>query len=157
MRLFFAREPARTVGLSETVEGEHGRIEPRRARVCHQIGWLTTNRRFPGEPRFPDLAMIGMIGAEVERDGRVSLSHRSHLGSAPLCARDFARAARGHRGVENRLHWVMDVIFHHDLMRLRTENGPANMATVRHGALNLVRAIPDEASLKVRRKNRRLG
>lgn len=55
------------------------------------------------------------------------------------------------------MHWVMDVIFHHDLMRLRTENGPANMATVRHGALNLVRAIPDEASLKVRRKNRRLG
>ena len=46
----------------------------------------------------------------------------------------------------------MDVVFHDDLMRLRTEHGPANMATIRHAALNLIRAIPDKASLKVRRK-----
>jgi hypothetical protein len=54
--------------------------------------------------------------------------------------------------VENRLHWVMDVVFHDDLMRLRTENGPANMATIRHAALNIIKAIPDKASLKVKRK-----
>ena len=152
MRLFFAREPAGAFDAFETVDGEHGRIETRRARVCHDVGWLATDRRFPGEPRFPDLAMLGMIEAEVERDSRLTLSQRYWLGSAPLSARDFARAARAHWGVENRLHWVMDVVFHDDLMRLRTQNGPANMATIRHAALNLVRAIPDRASLKVRRK-----
>jgi predicted transposase YbfD/YdcC len=152
VRLFFAREPAGAFDAFETVDGEHGRIETRRARVCHDVGWLATDRRFPGEPRFPDLAMLGMIEAEVERDGRLTLSQRYWLGSAPLSARDFARAARAHWGVENRLHWVMDVVFHDDLMRLRTQNGPANMATIRHAALNLVRAIPDRASLKVRRK-----
>lgn len=155
VRLFFDREPESAFDAFESVDGEHGRIETRRARVCHDVAWLTTNRRFPGEPRFPDLAMIGMIEAEVERDGRdgrVSLARRYYLGSAALSARDFARAVRAHWGVENRLHWVMDVVFHDDLMRLRTEHGPANMATIRHAALNIVRAIPDKASLKVRRK-----
>lgn len=152
VRLFFDREPATAFDMFESVDGEHGRIETRRARVCHEVGWLSTNRRFPGEPRFPDLSMLGMIEAEVERDGRISVSRRYYLGSAALSARDFARAVRAHWGVENRLHWVMDVVFHDDLMRLRTGHGPANMATIRHAALNIVRAIPDKASLKVRRK-----
>ena len=46
----------------------------------------------------------------------------------------------------------MDVVFHDDLMRLRTRNGPANMAAVKHMSLNLIRHINDKASLKVRRK-----
>jgi hypothetical protein len=54
--------------------------------------------------------------------------------------------------IENCLHWVMDVVFHDDLMRLRTDHGPANMATIRHAAINLIRDIPDKASLKLRRK-----
>lgn len=152
VRLFFAREPGSRFECSQSVDGDHGRIETRWARVCHDVGWLSTTRRFPGEPRFPDLAMIGMIEAEVERDGRTSVSRRYYLGSAPLSAGQFARAARAHWGIENRLHWVMDVVFHDDLMRLRTKSGPANMATIRHAALNLIRAIPDQASLKVRRK-----
>jgi hypothetical protein len=46
----------------------------------------------------------------------------------------------------------MNVVFHDDLMRLRTDNGPANMALIRHAALNIIKAIPDKASLKVKRK-----
>jgi hypothetical protein len=64
----------------------------------------------------------------------------------------FAAAARARWGVENRLHWVLDVVFHDDLMRLRTANGPANMAVVKHMILNLIKEIPDKASLKTRRK-----
>src|SRR3546814_19831239 len=52
----------------------------------------------------------------------------------------------------NRLHWVLDVVFHDDLARLRTGNGPQNMAIVQHMALNLVRNPKDGHSLKVRRK-----
>ena len=59
---------------------------------------------------------------------------------------------RAHWGVENNLHWVMDVVFHDDLMRLRTQHGPANMAAIRHAALNLFKTIPDKASLAVRLK-----
>ena len=93
-----------------------------------------------------------MVEAEVERDGRTTIARRFYLSSAPLDAKLFARAVRAHWGIENRLHWVMDVVFHDDLMRLRTDHGPANMATIKHAALNLIRAIPDTASLTVRRK-----
>ena len=99
--------------------------------------------------------MIGMVEAEVERDGKTTrappLLSLFRLSSAPLSAQAFAAAVRAHWGIENRLHWVMDVVFHDDLMRLRTGSGPANMAPIRH-ALNIVKGIPDKASLKVRRK-----
>jgi predicted transposase YbfD/YdcC len=70
----------------------------------------------------------------------------------PLDAPTFARAVRAHWGIENRLHWVMDVVFHDDLARLRTGYGPENMAIVRHMALNLARQAPPTTSLKNRRK-----
>jgi predicted transposase YbfD/YdcC len=152
VRLFFDTGPASAFDAHQTTDGDHGRIEVRRHRVAHDVGWLASHRRFPGEPRFPALAMIGMVEAIAERDGKTTRARRFYLSSAPLSAAQFARAVRAHWGIENRLHWVMDVVFHDDLMRLRTEHGPANMATIRHAALNLIRAIPDKASLAVRRK-----
>ena len=152
VRLAFDTAPADARLTHETTDGDHGRIERRRAFVSHDVGWLASNRRFPGEWRFPDLAMIGMVEAEVERDGKTSVARRYYLCSAALSARAFAAAVRAHWGIENRLHWVMDVVFHDDLMRLRSGSGPANMATIRHAALNIVKEIPDKASLKVRRK-----
>jgi hypothetical protein len=48
-----------------------GRIETRRHTVCHTVDWMTSDRHYPGEPVFPDLAMIGRIETEVERNGRI--------------------------------------------------------------------------------------
>src|SRR5690606_12103053 len=148
----FEQEPKDAFDAHQTTDGDHGRIEVRRHLVCQDVSWLASDRRFPGEPRFPDLAMIGMIEAEVQRHGKTSLARRYYLSSAKLSAVQFANAVRAHWGVENRLHWVMDVVFHDDLMRLRTENGPANMATMRHASLNIIKQINDKASIKVRRK-----
>jgi len=153
VRLFFERTPADALDVHETVDGDHGRIESRRHLVSHDVGWLTTGRRFPGEPRFPALAAIVMVESDVERDGKLTRAKRYYLSAAPLDARFAARAVRAHWGIENRLHWVMDVVFHDDLMRLRTEHGPANMATVRHIALNLLRSAPGKQSLAVKRKS----
>jgi predicted transposase YbfD/YdcC len=149
---FFADPQAASLDRHETNDGDHGRIEIRRHAVCHHIEWLTSDRRFPGNWEFKDLAMIGMVEAEVERDGKISTERRYYLCSAKLSAKTFAAAVRAHWHVENRLHWVMDVVFHDDLMRLRTGNGPANMAAIKHMSLNLIRGISDKASLKVRRK-----
>jgi len=63
-----------------------------------------------------------------------------------------AAAVRGPKHVVNRLHWVLDVVFHDDLARLRTGHGPANMAVVKHMALNLLRQAKPTLSLKNRRK-----
>lgn len=150
---FFAQTAADpAVQRHQTLDGDHGRIEIRRHAVSHEVGWLLSDRRFPGEWRFQDLAMIAMVEAETERDGKASLERRYYLSSATLSAKQFAAAVRAHWHVENRLHWVMDVVFHDDLMRLRTDHGPANMAAIRHMSLNLIRQINDKASLKVRRK-----
>ena len=149
---FFADPKADTCTHHDTFDGGHGRVEIRRHAVCHEIDWLKSDRRFPGEWRFKDLAMIAMVEAEVGRDGKTSIERRYFLSSAQLSARRFATAVRAHWHIENRLHWVMDVVFHDDLMRLRTDNGPANMAAVRHMSLNLIRNINDKASIKVRRK-----
>ena len=149
---FFADADPASVERHETTDGDHGRIEIRRHAVCHTIDWLTSDRRFPGEWRFDGLAMLAMVESEVDRGGKTSTERRYYLSSAKLSAKRFAAAVRAHWHVENRLHWVLDVVFHDDLMRLRTSNGPANMATVRHMSLNLIRGIDDKASLKVRRK-----
>jgi len=135
-----------------TADADHGRIEERRHLVCHKVDWLFSDRRYADEPRFPHLAMIGVVESRVERNGVIATERRYYLSSAKLDAKSFALAVRAHWGVENRLHWVLDVVFHDDLARLRTGNGPQNMAIVKHMAMNLVRNPKDKHSLKVRRK-----
>lgn len=150
---FFDDPPADMLADEHTTtDGDHGRIEQRRHAVCHQVGWLFSDRRHADEPRFPHLAMIGMVETRVERNGTLAHERRYYLSSAALDAKTFAAAVRAHWGVENRLHWVLDVVFHDDLARLRSRNGPQNMAVVKHMALNLVRHPKDKHSLKVRRK-----
>ena len=136
----------------ETTDGDHGRIEVRRHAVSCDVAWLATDRRHPGEPRFPGLKTIAMVEAEVERAGQTSIARRYYLSSAEFDAVFFARAVRAHWGIENRLHWVLDVVFQDDLARLRAGYGPENMATVRHMAMNLVRQAQPTTSLKNRRK-----
>ena len=146
-------DPARTMhSRFETTDGDHGRIEVRRHRVSHDVGWPNAARRYPGAPSFPGARAIAMVEAEVERGGGTSLERRCYLSSLPLDAKLFARAVRCHWHVENRLHWVLDVVFHDDLSRLRSGMGPQNMATIRHMALNLLRGPNNKHSLKVRRK-----
>ena len=149
---YFADPPPGEIETHQTVDADHGRIETRRHAVCHQVGWLFSDRRYPDEPRFPDLAMIGMVESETERDGRTKRERRYHLCSAKLGAEFFGRAVRAHWGIENRLHWTLDVVFRDDLARLRTGHGPQNMAVVKHFALNLLRQARPAISLKNRRK-----
>jgi len=154
---FFADPPTDlTLSAHTTTDADHGRIEERRHSVCHNTQWLFSDRRYPDEPHFPHLAMIAMVENHVEREGRKSTERRYYLSSVKLDAQAFAAAVRAHWGIENRLHWVLDVVFHDDLTRLRTGSGPQNMAVVKHIAMNLVRNPNDKHSLKVRRKRANL-
>jgi len=139
-----------------TVDADHGRIETRRHLVCHDVAWLFSDRRYPDEPNFPHLAMIAMVENRIEQAGRTTTERRYYLASAKMDADVLAVAVRAHWGIENRLHWVLDVVFHDDLNRLRTHNGPRNMAVVKHMAMNLVRNPSHKISLKNRRKKANL-
>ena len=103
----------------ETTDNDHGRLEVRRHWSCSHIAWLKERHPWPG------LASIGMIEAETEENGKTTTSRRFYIASLPADAVLLARAARAHWGIENRLHWVLDVVFHDDLCRLRTGNGTA--------------------------------
>ena len=85
-------------------------------------------------------------------EGSEGSEDHKRVSSAKLDANLFANAVRAHWGIENRLHWVLDVVFHDDLARLRTGFGPQNMAVVKHIAMNLIRHPNDRHSLKNRRK-----
>lgn len=133
----------------------HGRIEQRMVSVIREVDWLNGQRRFPGELRLPDAACVIRVEASVwrSRDGeRLRGETRYYISSAALTAERAAQAVRGHWGIENRLHWVLDVTFDEDQSRLRKGFGARNMAVVRHFALNLIRSADDKASIKQRRK-----
>ena len=131
----------------ETTDNDHGRLEVRRHWSCSHIAWLKERHPWPG------LASIGMIEAETEENGKTTTSRRFYIASLPADAVLLARAARAHWGIENRLHWVLDVVFHDDLCRLRTGNGPQNFAIVKHIAINMLKAAKGKHSLNVTRKS----
>lgn len=149
---FFADAPPETLDADLDLDKGHGRIEDRRAYVSRDIDWLTGERRFPGETRFPAIATIGKLETRTELADRCRRETRYYISSRPLTARQMAEAVRAHWQIENALHWVLDVTFRDDLSRLRSGHGAKNMAVVRHFAINIVRTARDKHSLKTRRK-----
>ena len=120
--------------------------------VAREVDWLSGDRRFPGELRLPDVACIVRVQAHTQRGGKTHEETRYYISSATLDAARAGQAVRGHWGIENRLHWILDVTFNDDQSRLRKGFGAKNMAVVRHFALNLVRSAKDTKSIKLRRK-----
>ena len=148
----FAAAAPHSLDTHLDLDKAHGRIEQRRVDVLREVDWLSGDRRFPGELRLPGVACILRVHAKVELADRCRQETRYFISSASLSAAKAAEAVRGHWAIENRLHWVLDVIFHDDQSRLRKGHGARNMAVVRHFALNLLRSAPDKKSLKLRRK-----
>jgi len=149
---YFASAPAEVLDTATDWDKGHGRIEERQVTVSREADWLGGDRRFPGELRLPGVATIIKVRSRTELKDRCRTDTRYYISSATLTAQAAAEAVRGHWGIENRLHWVLDVVFGDDQARLRTGHGAKNMAVVRHFAINLVRAVSDKKTIKLRRK-----
>jgi len=149
---YFETAPEGEVEACEDLDKGHGRLEIRTCRVSKQVDWLAAPRSYPGAFRFPGVAAIAVIDTRVEHKGKVATARRSYITSRPLSPTALAAAVRAHWGIENRLHWVLDVVFKEDQSRLRKGHGAKNMAVVRHFAINLVRDAKDKRSIKTRRK-----
>jgi predicted transposase YbfD/YdcC len=152
IKSYFQTAPSGEVEQVETVGKDHGRIEVRTHTVSHVVDWYTAQRSYPGAPRFPQLNTIAMVESRIARGDKTETEKRSYISSRALSAAAFAGGARGHWAIENNLHWTLDVTFNEDQSRLRTGHGAKNMAVVRHFALNLVRQVADQRSIKRRRK-----
>jgi predicted transposase YbfD/YdcC len=149
---FFADAPPVELDRFTDLDKGHGRIEERTVSVAREVDWLTGEKRFPGELRLPGVAALVKVCSRTELKDRCRFETRYYIASRALTAEAAAHAVRGHWGIENRLHWVLDVVFHDDQSRLRTGHGAKNMAIVRHFAINLIRQARDKKSLKLRRK-----
>jgi len=144
-----------------TIEKGHGRIETRRSRVISDaevLTWLQEHHDWPG------LAVIGWVQAERRIGTERSVEDRYYLLSRPLSAAAFGEAVRSHWGIENQVHWVLDVTFHEDQSRIRTGYAAENFAVLHHPqrvpgaelrpavAQNLLRQQTSRISIKGKRK-----
>jgi len=144
----------------ETFDAEHGRQERRRYWVSGDVEWLRQRHQHEGSDRWARLKSIGMVEARRREGGQgatESLERRYYVSSLPAdepgSAARFARAVRAHWGIENSMHWVLDVVFREDDCRVRKDHAPQNLAMLRQLALNLLR---QEKTAKVGVKARRL-
>jgi len=126
-------QQAQTLQEFATVEKDHGRIETRRYYQSDSLAW------FADKAKWEELGSVGMVESSREIAGKVTLERRYYLSSLKLDVETFARAVRGHWGVENKLHWVMDVCFREDQSRARQGHAAENLATLRRLALNLLK------------------
>lgn len=141
--LFFKDADPAALDLVRHVDKGHGRVETRTVAVARQTEWLDGERRFPGEFRMPGAAAIIRVQSRAELKDRCRFETRYYISSRALSAEDALQATRGHWGIENGLHWVLDVDFREDQSRLRKGHGATNMAIVRHFAFNLAQSAPE--------------
>jgi len=134
------------------VEKGHGRIETRRYTASKEVDWITSDKSYPGQPRFENIKTIVHVLNRTECADRCTFDTRVYISSAPLDIERLARGARGHWGVES-MPWLLDDEFKDDPSRYRAGDGAKNMAVVRRFALVLVRANNSKGSVKTRRKS----
>jgi predicted transposase YbfD/YdcC len=121
---------------AKTVNKNHGRIEIRQCWTTSDPEYLNTIR---DQQKWKGLGSIVMIVAERVTDRHSSTETRYYISSLPANAQQQLQATRDHWGIENRLHWVLDLAFNEDRSRVRKEHAPANLAVLRHMTLNLLK------------------
>jgi predicted transposase YbfD/YdcC len=117
----------------ESVEGDHGRVEIRRHWVISDTDWIEDKALWKG------LQGIGMVERERHIKDHISCETSYYLISKKWDGEEFAKRVRAHWGIENKLHWVLDVAFREDECRKRAGNAAENFAMVRHIATNLLK------------------
>jgi predicted transposase YbfD/YdcC len=130
----------------EQTDYGHARLEVRRCWTTDDIAWLDPTGKWVG------LRSLALVEATRQVGETTTTEQRYYLSSLPSNAQRILQATRDHWGIENRLHWVLDIAFDEDACRIRKDNAPANFALLRQLALNLLRQEKTlKTGLKVKR------
>jgi predicted transposase YbfD/YdcC len=130
-----------------TRDEAHGRREQR----CYYVTALPDSLRALRDG-WKTLTSIGQAINITERDGREISEVRYYILSLEPRVKQFAAAVRGHWGIENCLHWVLDVTFREDECRIRKDHGPENFASIRRAAVGLIKRDKSKGSVRKKRK-----
>jgi predicted transposase YbfD/YdcC len=133
--------------FAERVEKDHGRIETRRCWAVGDLGCLGDGHKWP------QASTLAMVESVREINGVASTERRYYISSLKADAERMGAVVRGHWGVENGLHWSLDVAYGEDQARMREGNSAENFSILRRITLNLLK--PDK-TVKVGIKNKRL-
>ena len=131
----------------ETIDGDHGRIEIRKYWITSAIDWLGA------KASWANLQSLGLVESRREIGEQVEIERRYYLVSLPADGMRFSDAVRQHWGVENGLHWVLDMSFDEDACRIRKDQGAQTFSVLRQIALNLLkRERQHKRGIKAKRK-----
>lgn len=134
------------LAYDEQLDFGSGRIETRRCWVENKLDF------YEGLAGWSHLKSIVMVVSSREVAGQVSQQTRYYLSDLALSAQAFNRYIRHHWGIENGLHWSLDVVFGEDRQRVRMGQAADNFATIRKLALQVLNRVDDKESIKNRRK-----
>lgn len=151
VRLFFEDKPQQSSFSCETeTDKGHGRVESRQCTVSDDIAWLRELH-----PQWKNLNSVVEITSERTIKEEKTVENRYYISSLPAIPQKVSYAIRQHWGIENKLHWVLDMTFGDDQSRIRKGNAPRNIAIIKKTALNLLQIIKKtkpRISLKAMRK-----
>jgi len=130
-----------------TEETGHGREE---MRAYLQMPAPAT---LPGFALWKGLRSIGLVTSCCHRDGEETIEARYYISSLDVDVKQFARAVRGHWGIENGCHWVLDMTFREDESRIRERHLRENVAWLNRFALSLLKQHPGRQSVVMKRRS----
>ena len=116
-----------------TSESGYGREEIRNYLMLSDI-----SHQIDSDNKWKNLKTIGMVESVRTENGKTTVETRYYISSLNLDAKKFGESVRSHWGIENSLHWILDVALDEDNCRIRKDNAPQNFAVLRHIAVNLL-------------------
>jgi predicted transposase YbfD/YdcC len=130
----------------------HVTKEKNRGRVEHRTSIATpVPEGLRDRAAWRDLASVGCVVSVAHREGKETVEVRYFISSLKPNAKLLAKAVRGHWGIENSQHWVLDVVFQEDQCRARLDNAAENLALLRRLAMSLMaKERTKHASLRVK-------
>jgi len=125
-------------------------------RIVLQLSWSAPSGEHIDPALWPKCKSVGcVVSQRIVGDKVAELEERYYISSRTLTAEELARAVRAHWGIENRLHWMLDVCFGEDASMVRKDNAPQNLSLLKKIVLNLIRADKTDTaktSLRLKRK-----